>query len=318
MEPITMQAAVEEYVTFRRSVGVALRVEGQLLQHFARFADQTGHSGPITTDLAVRWAKLPSGASALYHAQRLDMIRRLARHRAPFDAGIEIPPEGLLGPSSRRDPPHIYTQEQIAALMKAASALPSTKALRAHTYTVLFGLLACTGMRISEALRLTRSDVDLEAGVITIRSGKFQTSRLVPTHDLATPALRAYAEQRDRRVVRPRSDAFFLSESGTSLKYITVHHTFDRLRQQLGWKSGRQQRAPRIHDLRHTFTVRCLIRWYEQGAEIDRKIASLSTYLGHADVSSTYWYLSAVPELLALAAARFERGATLSCAGGVR
>jgi integrase len=139
----------------------------------------------------------------------------------------------------------------------------------------------------------------------------------VPTHDLATPALRAYAEQRDRRIARPRSDAFFLSESGTSLKYITVHHTFDRLRHHLGWEAG-PQRAPRIHDLRHTFTVRCLIRWYEQGAEIDRKIAALSTYLGHTDVTSTYWYLSAVPELLALAAARFERGATLSCAGGDR
>lgn len=318
MEPMTMQAAVDEYVTFRRSVGVALRIEGQLLQHFARFADQTGHRGPITTDLAVRWAKLPCGASSLYHAQRLDIIRRLARHRAPFDVGIEIPPEGLLGPSSRRGPPHIYTQSQVAALMKAASELRSTKALRAHTYTVLFGLLACTGMRISEALGLTRSDVDLEAGVITIRSGKVRTSRLVPTHALAAAALRSYAEQRDRRVARPRSDAFFLSESGTSLKYITVHHTFDRLRHQLGWKSGRQQRGPRIHDLRHTFTVRCLIRWYEEGAEIDRKIASLSTYLGHADVSSTYWYLSAVPELLALAAARFERGATLSRAGRVR
>ena len=184
--------------------------------------------------------------------------------------------------------------------------------------TGYIGLLACTAMRISEALRLTRSDVDLEAGVITIRSGKFQTSRLVPTHHPTAPPLRAYAELRDRRVTRPRSDAFFLSESGTSLKYITVHHTFDRLRHQLGWEAGRQQRAPRIHDLRHTFTVRCLIRWYEEGAEIDRKIASLSTYLGHADVSSTYWYLSAVPELLALAAARFERGATLSCAGGAR
>jgi len=200
--------------------------------------------------------------------------------------------------------------------MKAASELRSTKALRAETYTVLFGLLACTGMRISEALRLTRSDVDLEAGVITIRSAKFQTSRLVPTHDLATPALRACAGQRDRRVTRPRSDAFFLSESGTSLKYITVHHTFDRLRHQLGWKSGRQQRAPRIHDLRHTFAVRCLIRWYEQGAEINHKIASLSTYLGHADVSSTYWYLSAVPELLALAAARFEGGCDAVVCGG--
>jgi integrase len=303
---------------FRRSVGVALRIEGQLLQHFARFADQIGHRGPITTDLAVRWAKLPSGASALYHAQRLDIIRRLARHRAPLDVSTEIPPEGLLGPSFRRPPPHIYTHEQVAELMKAASALRSPKAFRAHTYTVLFGLLACTGMRISEALRVTRSDVDLQAGVITVRSGKFQTSRMVPTHDLATSVLRAYAVQRDRRVTRPRSNAFFLSESGTSLKYITVHHTFDRLRRQLGWKSGRQQRAPRIHDLRHTFTVRCLIRWYEQGAEIDRKIAALSIYLGHTHVSSTYWYLSAVPELLALAAARFERGAAVSGAGGVR
>jgi integrase len=318
MGTMTMQATVDEYVTFRRSVGVALRIEGQLLSHFARFADQTGHRGPITTDLAIRWAKLPSGTSALYQAQRLDIIRRLARHRAPLDVSTEVPAEGLLGPSCRRTPPYIYTQEQVAALMKAASGLRSAKALRAHTYVTLFGLLACTGMRISEALHLTRGDVDLGAGVITIRSGKSHTSRLVPTHDLAAQVLRAYAKQRDRRVPRPRSEGFFLSESGTSLKYITVHHVFDRLGHQLGWKAGPPQRAPRIHDLRHTFTVRCLIRWYEQGAEIDRKIAALSTYLGHACVSSTYWYLSAVPELLALAAARFERGATLSGAGAVR
>jgi integrase len=306
-----MQATVEEYLSFRRKLGFELLIEGQELRRFARFADQIGHAGPITTELAVRWSTLPVDADRLYHARRLDMVRRLARYRVLLDPRTEIPPEGLLGPSYRRRQPHIYSDEEITALLRAAAELGPAGGLRPHTYATLFGLLDSTGLRVSEALALARHHVDLEAGIITVAAGKFHRSRLVPLHSSAVQVLRAYADRRDRYRYRKTvcSDAFFLSEFGTSLKYHKVLLTFIDLRNQLGWKTGQSGRPPRIHDLRHRFAVRRLLRWYEEGVAIDRKIASLSTYLGHVKVSDTYWYLTAVPELLAVPAARFEQAA---------
>lgn len=307
--PAMMQATVEEYLSFRRKLGFELLIEGQELRRFARFADQSGHAGSITTELAVRWATLPVGADRLYHARRLDMVRRLARYRVLLDPRTEIPLEGLLGPSYRRRQPHIYSDEEVAALLRAAAELGPARGLRPHTYATLFGLLDSTGLRVSEALALARHHVDLEAGIITVAAGKFHRSRLVPLHSSAVQALRAYADRRDRHRYRQAvcSDAFFLNEFGTSLKYHKVLLTFIDLRDQLAWKTGRSGRPPRIHDLRHRFAVRRLLRWYEEGVAIDRKIASLSTYLGHVKVSDTYWYLTAVPELLAVPAARFEQ-----------
>ena len=316
--PVTMHVAVEEYLTWRRKLGFALRIEGEELGRFARFADQVGHRGPLTTELAVRWATLPAAAARLYHARRLDMVRRLARHLVVVEPTTEIPPAGFLGPSYRRREPHIYSREEIAALLGAAAQLDPAGGLRPRTYTTLFGLLACTGLRISEALGLARPHVDLDAGILTIAAAKFHKSRLVPLDATAVQALRGYAECRDRYRRRPRADTFFVSEYGTSLKYGKVIKTFVALRRRLGWKPGRGGRLPRIHDLRHAFAVGRLLRWYEQGVEIDRTIASLSTYLGHVKVSDTYWYLTAVPELLAVSAARFERCAVESDRGGHR
>lgn len=303
--PLTMTATVEEYLAVRRKLGFALVIEGQELGRFARFAEKVGHTGPITTELAVRWATLPE-ASRIYHARRLDEVRRLARYRVVFEPMTEIPPEGLLGPSYRRREPHIYSDTEITALLGMAAQLGPLGGLRPHTYTTLFGLLACTGIRISEALALTRPQVDVDAGILTIAKGKFRRARLVPVHPTTTQALRAYSDRRDQYQDPPRSATFFVSEFGTSLKYARVLATFADLRRRLCWTVGRGARPPRIHDLRHTLVVRRILRWYQEGADIDRKIAALSTYLGHAKVSNTYWYLTAVPELLAVCAARFE------------
>lgn len=315
---VTMTAAVADYLAFRRKLGFALHIEGEELGRFARFVDQIGHRGPITTELALQWATEPTSAKRLYHARRLDMVRRLARHVAVFEPETEIPPKGLLGPSNSRPDPYIYSDEEIAALLESAAQLGPAGGLRPLTYTTLFGLLACTGLRISEALAFSRQEVDLEAGILTITTGKSHRSRLVPLHLSAVEALRVYAEARARYSYhrRPRSaDTYFVSEFGTSLKYVKVRATFGDLRDRLGWHAGRTGRRPRIHDIRHTFAVRRIMCWYDEGVDVDRKIASLSSYLGHVKVSDTYWYLTAVPELLAKPAARFEHLAG-SMAGG--
>jgi integrase len=150
-------------------------------------------------------------------------------------------------------------------------------------------------------------DVDLPNGVLTVRESKFRKSRLVPLHASATDALARYAAHRATCCKASRTGAFFRTERSPALTRAAVEKTFSRLRQRLGWTTDGRARRPRIHDMRHTFAVRRLLRWYEDGADIDRKILALATYLGHAKVTDTYWYLSGVPELMAMAARRFER-----------
>jgi integrase len=304
-----------EYLDHRRSLGFITQSQGEALLRFARYADESGHEGPVTTELAVRWATLNREIPPSSHERRLGIVRQFARYRAVFDDRNEVPPEGLCGPSYRRKPPYVYTEEEIRVLLKAASALSSTNGLRPHTYVTLFGLLACTGLRISEALGLTRDEVDLGKGVLTVVNTKFRKSRLVPVHPTTRAALARYAEHRDRRHPLAGSKAFFLDERGRSLNDSTVRKTFERLRDRLGWKRG-DGRSPRIHDMRHYFAVRRLRAWYDEGLDAERKVAVLSTYMGHAKVSDTYWYLSAVPELLEVAACRFERFGREQAGGG--
>lgn len=307
-EPCMVPLA-EAFLASRRKCGFDLLKEAQRLLSFARYADGIGHSGTLTTDLAVQWARLTKTGNPIYWARRLDVVRRFARHLRLIDPRTEIPPKGLLGPSYRRLDPYIYSEAEIAALLAAATKLPPMDGLRPKTFTSIFGLLASTGLRISEALRLTRPLADLNAGVLTIVETKFRKSRLVPLHPSTTQALRSYTEIRDRYLPLAQAKEFFLSDLGMPLKYGTVRQTFARLRRRLGWVGVAGRRSPRIHDLRHTFVCRRLLGWYQEGAEVDLKVPALSTYLGHAGVSTSYWYFTAVPDLMAAAAARFERGA---------
>jgi integrase len=301
-----MTTFAEEYLAYRRGLGYALQGDGQLLLRFAAYADRTGHRGPLTTELAVRWARLPREASPVYWARRLAVIRGFARYRALFDPDTEIPPRGLLGPAYRRVTPHIDSQVELADLLGAARRLSGGTGLRPHTYATLFGLLACTGMRLSEALRLNRSDVDWQQSLLTIHQSKFRKSRLVPIHASATAALRAYADRRDRLHSGGAEEAVFVTARGTRLCRATAEDTFSDLRAQLPWPADGGRRGPRIHDLRHTFACRRLQQWYQQGVAVDQAIAALATYLGHTTIRDTYWYLTGVPELLELAAARFQ------------
>ena len=307
----TMADRVDEYLAYRRALGYQIRIEGQLLQSFARYADESGHRGPLTIELALRWARLPEKAVRLYHARRLEIVRALAKYLAPREPGTEVPGRGLLGPAHARKPPFIYSEADIIALIAAARTLTSDGGLRPRTYVALIGLLACTGLRIREALTLKTSDVDLDAGVLTVRQTKFRKSRLVPLHASAVEPLRGYVAERDARCRGPRDAPFFVSDAGRSLPYSTVRHTFHRLlRRAMPEVTPPNRIRPRLHDMRHTFACRCLLAWSRNGTDIHQAIDQLSAYLGHAKVTDTYWYLTGIPELLALAGQRFERFAT--------
>lgn len=297
----------KEYLAYRRTLGFKLETAGRLLLQFARYADRSGHREPLTADLAIRWAQLPRNASRAHWSRRLTIVRMFAKHRAIFEPGTQIPSHDVFGSTNHRAPPHIYTMVELRALLAAARGLPPQNGLRPHTFATLFGLLACTGLRLREALQLARSDVDWVQGLLVIRQAKFQKSRLVPLHPSALRALDAYAQRRDRAWPQAATRAFFLSQRGTPLCHATVESAFITLRTQLNWFAPDGHRAPRIHDLRHTFACRRLALWLEQGVDVEQRLLALSTYLGHADVKDTYWYLTAVPELLHGASQQFEQ-----------
>lgn len=305
MKPTSMVSLVTEYLALRRGMGFDLKTSGCLLLSFARFADATTPHASITIDLARRWAAATKSGPAQV-SQRLSVVRQFALYRAALDPSTEVPPAELLCRPARWNPPHIYSDTEIAELLRAAAALRPRGGLRPRTYVALFSLLASTGLRISEARRLTKWDVDLDKSLLVVRESKFRKCRLVPLHPTAVLPLERYGVVRDGYAHALRSEFFFRTDNIAALKTRAVQGTFARLRDRLGWTADGRARLPRIHDLRHTFAVRRLLHWYEEGAPIDSRMLALSTYLGHAKVSDTYWYLSAVPELLAVASGRFE------------
>jgi integrase len=306
MTPPSFLHLVEEYLAVRRGLGFDLETPRWLLLDFARYADQIGHQGPVTIDLATQWALCSRSSDPAQAARRLSVVRQFARHQAVFDPATEIPPVGLLGRVPGRKQPHIYSDEEVAALLRQASLLLPRHGLRPKTYVTFFSLLVSTGLRLSEACHLAISDVDLADGVLAIREGKFRKSRLIPLHPTATQALTRYAADREA-LDAPCSGCFFRTDRAPVLTRAAVEKTFSRLRDRLGWTAQGRARRPRIQDLRHTFVVRRLLRWYEDGADVDRKILTLATYLGHAKATDTYWYLSAAPELMSITSQRFER-----------
>jgi integrase len=302
----TMVGKAREYLRHRRSLGFALEASEYVLLDFARFADQLRHRGPLTTSLMLRWATGVKSHSDRYRAERLSIVRGFARHLASMDGRSQVPDTRLLANPHRRVQPHIFTEKQLADLVAAAAKLKADYALRPHTYASLFGLLASTGLRVSEALELRRADVDLRSGILLVWQTKFRKSRWVPMHPTVTRAMRQFAARRDSDADL-RSSVWFFGHRGRPLPYTTVLGTFRRLCSQLGWRSNGALPRPRIHDMRHSFACRRLLQWYRDGVDIDQAIASLSTYLGHAKVTDTYWYMSGTGELLSIAGERFEK-----------
>jgi integrase len=296
----------------RQGLGVHLRVPAGLLRRFVAFLNRAGQE-VITRELAVQWAMAPRDAQPATWAWRLGIVRRFAMWRQASDPRTEVPPAGLLPHRFRRPRPHVYTDGEIRALLIAARALPSLRGLRGLTYATLFGLLAATGLRVSEALALDGADVALDIDLLTIRRTKFGKSRFVPVHRSTTQALRDYADARDQLFPRPLTPAFFVSERGTRLTGDNTRHTFVVVSRQIGLRAPqagcRHGHGPRLHDMRHRFAASTLLAWYRAGRDVERELPKLATYLGHVHVHDTYWYLEAVPELLQLAAARVT-GAT--------
>lgn len=308
---LTMQERVADYLTVRRRLGFALRIEGEQLQRFASFADAQGHDGAITIDLALAWACASQRSGPIGRARRLEIVRALAKFCVPFEIETQVPPVRLLGPAHRRLPPHIYTDEELTQLLAAAANLEPMQGLRPASMECLLGLLAATGLRVSEALHLQQGDVDLGQGLLTVRQTKFRKSRYVPLHPTVIQAMTAYACLRDQLLPPPRAPDFFLRDDGRALCYTHVLHAFQRIRAQLGWDRELQPR-PRLYDLRHTFACNRLLRWYQEGIDVHWAMPLLTTYLGHVKVTDTYWYLTAIPALMAIAAERFECVATSS------
>jgi integrase/recombinase XerD len=300
-----LQNALDEYLAIRRTLGYKLHNDGLVLQQFVQFAESE-MADFITTRLSLRWATQPVNVQPAHWARRLSILRGFAKYRSASDPRTEVPPKNLLPHRTHRPTPYIYTDNEVRCLIKAAMQLPSAVGLRRHTYATLFGLIAVSGMRISELLHLDREDVDLTQAMLTVRNGKFGKTRWIPLHSSTQQALQQYSIKRDHLCPNPQVPSFFISERGVRLTGDIVRHTFVKLSRQIGLRSPTDTHGPRLHDFRHRFAVNTLLQWYRSDTDVNRHLLELATYLGHVHVTDTYWYLSATPELLQLAARRLE------------
>jgi integrase/recombinase XerD len=301
----SLKRAVEDYLALRRSLGFKLREYGVCLHEFVSFLRRNG-SSHITNKLAVEYACRREYEKPVSWSLRLIIIRGFARYRIGSDPKTEIPPLGLLRFRSQRARPYLYTQDEIRRLLEAAQKIQSPYPLQAQTYYCLFGLLAVSGMRVGEAVNLQPQDVDWEAGVLTIRGAKFGKSRLVPLHPSSRAVLLDYARRRDEIYSRRPVDYFFVTSRGTKLEKSNLSRIFRELSRQVGIRKPGMRHGPRLYDFRHRFAVETLLGWYRRGGKVTRRLPVLSTYLGHVNVTGTYWYLSNTPELMTAASELLE------------
>jgi len=303
----TLRQAVQEYLSMRRSLGFKLQETATALLDFATFMEKQ-RASYITLPLALAWAKQPSGLQPTGWARRLSYVRMFARHHSATDPRTQVPPAGLLPYRPKRAQPYLYSDQEIQDLLRAALKLPGNGGLRPWTYHCLLGLLSVTGLRIGEAQDLELQDVDLKTGVLTIRGAKFGKARLVPLHASTCKVLADYIVRRKRTWAgRPVSSYLFVSNWGNRLDGGEIHRTFYALSRQVGLRRPSESHGPRLHDMRHGFASKALLRWYRAGENAERHLPILSAYLGHVHWSDTYWYLSALPELMHEAMSRLER-----------
>jgi integrase len=306
----TLRQAVKDYLDLRRSLGFKLREAGNALPDFVAFMEQ--HRAPyVTQALALAWAQQPSGVRPAQWAQRLSYVRQFARHRSATDLRTEIPAPGLLPFQPKRARPYLYSTREIRALLQAALEMPyrnEREALLPSTYYCLFGLLSVSGMRLGEARNLELQDVNLTAGILTVRGAKLGKTRLVPLHASTCEVLANYIAQRQRHWAgRPVSSYLFVSSWGNRLDSGQIHRAFYALSRQIGLRGESDSHGPRLHDMRHVFATNTLVRWYRSDQDPERRLPVLSAYLGHVHVEDTQWYLSGSPELMREAMRRLEQ-----------
>jgi integrase len=300
-----LHQAVKDYLALRRSLGFKLREYGECLHDFVSFLKENGVSN-ITNKLAVEYATRRQDEKPVSWSRRLIIIRGFARYRVGADPRTEIPAVGLLKFRSRRARPYLYSEDEIRRLLEAALKMKSPHLLHPHTYYCLFGLLAVSGMRLGEAINLHPQDVDWTQGVLTIRGAKFGKSRLVPLHPSTLAVLLDYAKLRDKIFIERPVSTFLVTSRGTKLEKTNLSRVFRELSRQITIRKPGVRQGPRLHDFRHRFAIETLLRWYRSGEQVSRRMPVLSTYLGHANVSGTYWYLGSTPELMAAASKLIE------------
>ncbi len=302
-----LRRAIEDYLALRRALGNKLLDYEVRLERFVSFLEKEKVSH-VTVPLALKWAQQPANGTMKTWNRNLAIIRGFAQYISAADPRHQVPPKDLLPFDPARAKPYIYTESEILRLMEAARAIRSPHGLRGQTYYCIIGLLAVSGLRISEALKLRREDVDLDAGLLTIIESKFGKSRLVPLHPTAVEALTEYSRCRDAFLGKVSVPTFFVNEPNkTPLTSSPVHTMFAKLSRKAGIRGPQQRRGPRLHDIRHRFAVETLLGWYRRGDDVKRQLPVLSTFLGHDGIEDTYWYLSFTPELMSAASRRLEQ-----------
>jgi len=306
----TLREAVRQYLDMRRGLGFKLREAGKALIDFVAFLEQH-HASHITSTLALAWAQQPSNAQPAHWAQRLSFVRGFARYRSATDPHTQIPALGLLPFQPKRARPYLYSEEEICSLLQAALRMPyryERGKLRPRVFHCLFGLLSVSGLRLGEARNLELQDVDLKAGVLTIRGAKFGKTRLVPLQASTCAVLADYLARRQRHWAgRTVSSYLFVSSRGNRLDGGDIHRTFYALSRQIGLRGPSDRRGPRLHDMRHRFATNTLVQWYRSGQDPERRLPLLSAYLGHVHVADTQWYLEGSPELMREAMQRLQQ-----------
>lgn len=300
---IALRELLQDYLDMRRSLGFKLHTDGIALLSFVSFMEQA-QAQYISTDLALAWAKQPASAKPAWWANRLTYVRGFARYCSAIDPRAEVPPTGLLPRPRQRPSPYFFTNDDIHRLLQSALHQPAKENIVNYTLYCLLGLLSVTGLRIGEALGLTLGDVDLGQGILTIRNTKFGKSRLVPLHATTIIVMTNYQRCRKQALAGYEIPYWFINAKNERISYDCVLNIFHCVTADLRNQPGRAR--PRLHDLRHYFALTTLLRWYREGQDVERQLPVLSAFLGHVQVSDTYWYLSASPELMGMAKERLE------------
>jgi len=300
---------VEAYIAYKNGLGVPMVSEASAMRQFVRYADSAGHEGPITVDIAVEWARSGTNHAEGYEIKRYEMARRVHEYACALAGAPSTLPPGLIGKSCNRITPYIFTDEEISLIMHAASKMyVQQDAMKPLAYAAVIGLLRATGMRPNEALSLDDSDFDPDNGTFLVRKGKNNRERIIPVEESTVEAVMPYRGRRDELRDGVECRKLFVVNGDKSIRLGNLEHAFCEIRCVL-LNRGEiwERRPPRIYDMRHTFAVNKILSWHESGENVNAMLPVLATYMGHKNISETYWYLTGTPELLQVACDTFEQ-----------